>query len=124
MDTLTTPCYEELHDYSELEGLIDPKYLPFPDVSRCLIHRGDDGKIDGYCFIQGIIVIEPIWVAPEKRGHTIAPRLFGRCVDLLKREGTANGFYCRAKTDEVAGYLKRLGMREAGQVFEMDLTGG
>lgn len=124
MNTLIASCYEELHDYTELEGMLDPKYIPHPDVSRCIVHRGEDGKIDGYCFVQGIIVIEPIWVAPNLRGRTIAPQLFGKAVDLLKREGETRGFYCRSKTDEVASYLKRLGMREAGQVFEMDLTGG
>lgn len=123
MDTTLASCYEELEDYAELEGLIDPKYLPNPDVSRCLVHRDEDGKIDGYCFTQAIAVIEPIWVAPSQRGRTIAPQLFGRAVDNLKREGTARGFYCRAETAEVAGYLKRLGMKEAGQAFVMDLGG-
>jgi GNAT superfamily N-acetyltransferase len=116
---------EELDDYAELEGLIDPEMLPTPELSRCFVHRGEDGRIDGYCFIQPICVIEPIWVAPEQRRRGVAPKLFGEAIDALKRDGdgSARAFYCRSVTPEVEDYLRRLGMQEAGKAFVMKLGG-
>lgn len=112
---------EELEDYSELDGLIDPERLPNAEFSRCFVHRGDDGHIDGYVFAQPIIVVEPIWVAEHKRGTGVAPRLFGEAIEALQREGTTPAFYCRAERPEIEGYLKRLGMKAAGTAFVMEL---
>lgn len=113
---------EELADYRELDGLIDPKFLPNAEFSRCFVHRSDDGQIDGYVFVQPVIVVEPIWVAENKRGTGVAPRLFGEAVDALKREGEVAAFYCRAERPEIEGYLLRLGMKPAGKAFAMELT--
>jgi GNAT superfamily N-acetyltransferase len=112
---------EELEDYAELDGLIDPKWLPSPDVSRCFVYRGEDGQVEGYCFIQPIVVIEPIWVAEKHRRRGIAPRLFGEAVDALKLEGSARGFYCRAERPEIESYLRRVGMKDAGKAFVLML---
>ena len=120
---MTQSRIEELEDYAELEGLIDPKVLPIPGLSRCFVHRSEDGKIDGYCFTQIMAVVEPIWVAPGMRRRGIAPRLFGEAVDSLKRDGSAQAFYCRAHTPEVESYLRRVGMREDGKSFVMMLRG-
>jgi predicted GNAT family acetyltransferase len=67
------------------------------------------------------VVIEPIWVAELLRKRGIAPRLFGHAVDTLRREGEARGFYCRAERPEIESYLKRVGMREAGKAYVMEL---
>src|SRR5262245_36061388 len=114
---------EELTDYRELEGLIDPKFLPHPDVSRCFVYRGEDGAIEGYCFMQPVAVVEPIWVAEKHRRKGIAPRLFGQVVDTLKNEGSTRGFYCRAERPEIESYLRRLGMKEVGKAFVMEWGG-
>jgi GNAT superfamily N-acetyltransferase len=113
---------EELEDYAELDGLVDPAFLPSPEVSRCFVYRGEDGKVEGYVFIQPIVVIEPIWVAEKHRKRGIAPRLFGEAVEALKA-GNARGFYCRAERPEIASYLKRVGMKEAGTAYVMELGG-
>ncbi len=123
MDTLTAARIEELEDYAELDGLVDPAFLPGADVSRCFVYRGESGAIEGYVFVQPIVVIEPIWVAEKHRRRGVAPRLFGEAVDALKRDGTARGFYCRAERDEIADYLKRVGMKAAGTAYVMDLGG-
>jgi GNAT superfamily N-acetyltransferase len=111
---------EELEDYGELVGLVDPAFLPLPEASRCFVYRGEDGGIEGYVFVQPIIVIEPIWVAPKHRGRGVAPKLFGEAVGSL-RQGEARGFYCRAEREEVESYLRRLGMKYAGKAFLMEL---
>jgi len=119
--TATQTRIEELTDYAELDGLVDPRYLPLPEASRCFVYRGDDGKVEGYVFVQPIVVIEPIWVAEKHRKHGIAPRLFSEAVRAL-REGQANGFYCRAERPEVESYLERLGMKPAGKAFVMEMS--
>ena len=113
---------EELEDYADLAGLIDPKFLPDQEASRCFVYRGDTGAIEGYCFVQPIVVIEPIWVAEKHRRKGIAPRLFGEAVDALK-QGNAKGFYCRAEREEVESYLRRLGLKYAGKAFVMEMEG-
>jgi GNAT superfamily N-acetyltransferase len=119
--TLTKPHIEELEDYTELDGLIEAKFLPSPDVSRCFVYRGETGKVEGYVFVQPIVAIEPIWVAEQHRKHGVAPRLFGEAVDSLRRDGTARGFYCRAERPEIESYLLRVGMKAAGSAFVMEL---
>jgi GNAT superfamily N-acetyltransferase len=114
---------EELEDYTELDGLVDPAFLPNPEVSRCFVYRGEDGKVEGYVFIQPIVVIEPIWVAEKHRKRGVAPRLFGEAVEALKRDGTSRGFYCRAERPEIESYLKRVGMKEAGKAFALEFGG-
>lgn len=121
MTVATASRIEELEDYGELAGLIDSAFLPGAEVSRCFVYRGEDGKIEGYVFVQPIVVIEPIWVAEKHRRRGVAPRLFGEAVDALKRDGTARGFYCRAERDEIASYLKRVGMKAAGAAYVMEL---
>jgi len=111
---------EELEDYAELTGLVEPRFMPSPDVSRCFVYRGEEGRIEGYCFVQPIVVIEPIWVAEKHRGRGVAPRLFGEAVEALRRDGEARGFYARAERPEIADYLKRVGMKPAGTAFVME----
>lgn len=123
MSTVTMARIEELEDYAELDGLIDPAYLPLPDVSRCFVYRGEDGTIEGYVFIQPIVVIEPIWVHEKHRRKGIAPRLFGEAVEALAK-GEARGFYCRAERPEIADYLKRVGMKHAGEAYVMEMKRG
>jgi GNAT superfamily N-acetyltransferase len=119
LGTLTAAHIEELEDYSELSGLIEPRFLPSPDASRCFVYRDDDGRIEGYVFTQIMVVVEPIWVAPKFQKRGVGPRLFGKAVEALKKEGSAQAFYCRAKTAEVEDYLTRLGMKEDGKSFVM-----
>ena len=83
---------------------------------------GEDGRVEGYVFVQPIVVIEPIWVADKHKSRGIAPKLFGEAVTAL-RQGNARGFYCRAERDEVESYLRRLGMKYAGKAFLMELEG-
>lgn len=123
MDTLVASKIEELEDYTELAGLIDPAMVPDPELSKVFVHRGADGKIDGYCMTQAIVVVEPIWVAEHMRRRGVAARLFGAVVESLKKVGLP-AFYCRAETDEVEGYLKRVGMKPAGKAFVLRLGGG
>lgn len=111
---------EELEDYSELDGLVAPEHMPSAEVSRCFVYRGEDGAIEGYCFVQPVIVVEPIWVAEKHRRRGIAPKLFGEAVDALFKDGEARGFYCRAERPEIADYLKRVGMKPAGEAFVME----
>jgi hypothetical protein len=51
MSTATTTRIEELTDYAELDGLIEAKFLPSPEVSRCFVYRGESGRIEGYVFV-------------------------------------------------------------------------
>jgi GNAT superfamily N-acetyltransferase len=113
---------EELEDYAELTGLIEPDRLPSPEVSRCFVYRGDSGKIEGYVFVQPVIVVEPIWVAEKHRRKGIAPRLFGEAVQALRNDGEARGFYCRAERPEIASYLERVGMKKAGEAYVMEFA--
>jgi GNAT superfamily N-acetyltransferase len=119
MNTAVMARIEELEDYSELKDLVDPAFLPLPEVSRCFVYRGEDGAIEGYCFVQPIVVVEPIWVAEKHRRRGVAPRLFGEAVEALQK-GEARGFYCRAERTEIADYLKRVGMKPAGEAFVME----
>ena len=108
---------EELEDYAELDGLLDDALIPPPELSRCFVHRDDDGHIDGYCFIQTVVVVEPIWVAENKRGTGVGPRLFGEAITALKAQGSAKHYICHALSKDVEGYLKRLGLKEVGTTF-------
>jgi len=124
LGTVTAAQVEELEDYGELVGLVEDKFMPSPEVSRCFVYRGEDGSIEGYCFVQPVIVIEPIWVAEKHRRKGVAPRLFGEAVEALNRDGEARGFYCRAERPEIADYLKRVGMKEAGTAYVMEFNRG
>lgn len=122
MPTLLSSKVEELEDYAELAGLIDPALIPDPALSRIFVHRDENGKIDGYCMAQPVVVVEPIWVAERLRRRGVAARLFGETVQMLREAGTP-AFYCRAETEEVESYLKRLGMKPAGRAYVMKLGG-
>lgn len=105
---------EELHNYEELRSIIPEDYLPPEELSRCFVARHPDGRILGYCFIQTIVCIEPLWVDDDVRGSGLAVRLFNAAANALL-EGTAREFICHASTPEVANYLERIGMEETGQ---------
>ena len=111
-----TPCegIEELENYGELVGLLQD--IPDPRYSRCFVWRETDGSIGGYCFLQTIAVIEPVWVHPKHRGRGVSRKLFNQAV-LGLGEGESKGFYCHASSPEVEDYLKRLGMKESGKAF-------
>ena len=121
-----TSRYEELEDYAELDGLLSADEIPIPGLSRCFVHRDDTGTIDGYCFIQTIVVVEPIWVAPSQRGKMIAPRLFNQAVEALAADGngTARHFVVHAVNPEIENYMRRLGAKDAGRTFVMEVPNG
>jgi hypothetical protein len=118
---------EELLDYSELEGLIDPSALPSGEASRCFVSRGRDGKIEGYVFTQLIVTVEPIWVDEAARGSRLAFELFGYAIESLVQAGTVRYFITHSASDTIEDYLKRMGMTETGwKTFKMNTmsTGG
>ncbi len=115
---------EELLDYSELEGLIEPSALPSGEASRCFVSRGTDGKIEGYVFTQLIVTVEPIWVTPERRGSNLMYKLFGYAAESLAQTGFVRYFITHPTTDKIEDYAKRLGMEDTGwKTFKMTVGG-
>lgn len=117
MSVVVANRIEELEDYAELSGLLEPELIPPPELSRCFVHRAEGGEIDGYVFIQTVCVIEPIWVADNKRGTGVGPRLFGEAITALRTEGQAKHYICHALAPDIEGYLKRLGLKDVGRTF-------
>jgi hypothetical protein len=103
---------EQLEDYNELDGLIDPAYLPSPSMSRCFVMRDERGAIKGYQFIQTLLAIEPLWVDPDIRGTTAGYRLFKAACLHLKDNGQTN--VLTHTGPENKDYLTRLGLHSTG----------
>lgn len=123
MTTLTTSRIEELETYEELIGLVPADELPAdPRISRCFVWRDEQGQIGGYCFIQTVVVIEPLWVKPDLRRKGVAPKLYDQAIRALG-EGTVGAWISHATSPEVEGYLRRLGMKEIGRTFQGEVGG-
>jgi hypothetical protein len=104
---------EELTNYNELSGLIDPKHLPHPEMSKCFVMRASDNSIKGYIFIQTIFTVEPIWVADEVKGSLTAVRLFEAACQFLKSKNQTQVF-THSSSPEISNYLTRLGLKPTG----------
>ena len=104
---------EELEDYTELP--LYPDLLPDPRFSRCIVARLDTGKIVGWCFVQTLVCIEPIYVHSEFRGTRIAHDMFNKAKEGLQKGGLFDEFYCHTSLPEVVNYLERLGLQDRGE---------
>lgn len=112
-DLLSTPglTYRELEpdEFSTLEG--HPALnglLPSPDVARIMVAERADGTIVGFQMAITVVHMEPIWVHPDYRGTMVPIRLWKKLVDALR----LSVFYCFSDNSTIAGYLRRLGLRE------------
>jgi hypothetical protein len=81
-----------------------------PETATVLVVE-DEGQIVGTWMVMTVVHAEGVWIAPSHRGRgSVARRLLRGLREIAARAGVA-GVVTGAKTDDVAGYLARVGAR-------------
>ena len=83
-----------------------------PEQGIAIVARDGD-RIVGYWLVQSMLVAEPVWIEPERRGGVIGFRMFAELLKLIQELG-AEGFYVHTDDDKIASYLTRLGLTNTG----------
>ena len=84
--------------------------IPHPEFSRIVVAE-QKGEIVGFHMLVMVPHLEPIWVAPEYRGTTLAVRLWNRTLQLLD-DLRLKVSYCFSERPDTDEYLTRLGLRQ------------
>jgi len=99
-------------EYPRLASVADG-VVPDPEGSVVLIAENDAGEIVGRMIIVDVPHIEGTWVSPEARGGSLGYRLERAACEAARGLGLRKTF-AFVTTVEHAGYLRRLGWRDAG----------
>lgn len=108
MNYRTLPAEEYPRLASVADGII-----PDPDGSVVIVAENDAGEIIGRMIIVDVPHIEGTWVAPEARGGSVGARLEKAACQAAVALGLKKTF-AFVTNSEHAGYLRRLGWRDAG----------
>jgi hypothetical protein len=96
-------------DWSRLDGIDGPLPDLNPDVSRVLVVEDADGQIIGRWLLLIVPMAEGIWIHPDhqKRGVVAAKLL--KAMGAALAEFGSDVAVTFAASEDVAGYLNRLG---------------
>ena len=101
-------------EWQKLEALKinSPWNLPKPEFAQIVVAVEDD-EIVGACIVQEQLHVEPLWVREDKRGSTLAFRLFKEAMETKR----SNPVYVSTDQEKVKDYLERLGFDSIGEAF-------
>lgn len=100
--------FSRLADVPELRGLEEQEV-------KVLVGE-DDGEIVAFWLIGLAVHLEPIWVREDKRNGLVVGRLWKEMRRILDACGI-NSAFSTTGSDEVAGYLERLGFVHQGASY-------
>lgn len=111
---LKTPTIEfRIVTSAEEARALDPQGLPWGD-GNAIVFAIENGKVVGRSAAIAFPMIETSWVAPEKRGSTLAMRLVKEVEKIQRDLGNAYVFaFVHDSQPEIAGYLLRFGYEPA-----------
>ena len=88
---------------------VDGFTIPVPPETLVL-GAVEDGRVVGRIMLLQMLHLEGTWVAEDKRGSTLAPRLVKAAEELLVRCGSTHAIaYTPESNPQIGQYLERFG---------------